>query len=623
MIRMFGICALILLSSNGYALNRADYAVPSQCSKGSLYKKNMLHTERWKSIAEDECNCSQLIAATASSETKYLRRSFNPHCIRIRLENKRKEHFNDFAQYVHDKHCKRSFDQLNTMSSTEEIQKAVSNACSKGRAHKLIQTALMKNGERPRSLYAACGSNGYELYHVHDTYAETFKMTGDARQKKERYNKKLELLTQNCTEYALNVAKPRLDEFAAEERKKRLEEKQKRIAAEKRRKERELQIAKREAEKKAKAEKALAEHRAKHAAAHKSLQEKYQSDNTVGRWVNTEDLSTSSRNTYKDQTDALNALALAFDDMVNTHVSHLQKDIKDTLPGTFVPPTFTKGEFEKTSVFERRKALAIAEAKRKWEWGASSREAKHQRAKKALNDYHAGKHLAPMLGELISKNLGSPKITAVHYNADREVFNVTVAMSSARDLSLTAEIPMSLSTAKVEKDNLKNMNVEAYFKVAEDRQITPTGIILHTEDKLYHGKVVKTSATGLTFDTTIARATKYRAAKARQVAAEKKRAAEESKKREAARRKERSTWPNGAIAKLRSGTTLCASWKSAMKVSAIRRANNPYVANPGDCFTTNKVGYVVERSYGRGGLSKVRLHGASMNGFVPSDAIFE
>lgn len=96
----------------------------------------------------------------------------------------------------------------------------------------------------------------------------------------------------------------------------------------------------------------------------------------------------------------------------------------------------------------------------------------------------------------------------------------------------------------------------------------------------------------------------------------------EKKKAELRRQADkRKDWPTGAIAQLSSESTICISFQSALKAQAIDYANNHYISYPDDCRTTPGIGFIMSVDHLAGGISQVRMKGATMNGYIATDNI--
>lgn len=78
------------------------------------------------------------------------------------------------------------------------------------------------------------------------------------------------------------------------------------------------------------------------------------------------------------------------------------------------------------------------------------------------------------------------------------------------------------------------------------------------------------------------------------------------------RARERASWPEGAVGKITSGALLCDEFKSAVRASAIRRANNPYASMPDDCITLPRDGFVNSVQHLNGGVALIAASGVQM-----------
>ncbi len=250
----------------------------------------------------------------------------------------------------------------------------------------------------------------------------------------------------------------------------------------------------------------------------------------------------------------------------------------------FIPPP--RDEFEKTRDYQVR----VSELRRRHR-ERIAREAAQRRAR-----------LAAILSEVLTEMLGTPRIEAVRYDADAEVFAVEAGRGALR---VTGTLPVPIAQARQRKARLLRMTPWVLWRL-ESGRLVPRALVLQDGDETL-SLAVRGAPSPVAF--TAAQARAWEQAKAEDA---RRRAAEAAERR----RRERASWPEGAVARVRGGAILCASHTSALRAAVLERAGNPYVSYPGDCITLPEAAYAAVVQPVASGLYQVQLLGAHRPGFT-------
>jgi hypothetical protein len=298
-------------------------------------------------------------------------------------------------------------------------------------------------------------------------------------------------------------------------------------------------------------------------------------------------------------------------------------------PPPFQKPELQRGEFEKTADFEKRLAAATTKARAEHEQQVAQwrqeKIATEQESQRMRNNQSAA--LLNLLRPELQSRLGRVDITQVTYDADAETFDVAVASSVFSDFRIVSRVATPIDRAPAVKEELSKGSAWAVFML-ENQKLKPRGVLLRggKTGEVFHGAVKSFSASNFQFSAQTRIAFEAQLTKedsARQAQAERDRVERERQQAAAQerRRKERANWPAGAIGTIDSGTFMCVSQKSAMKVLVSERANNPYVSFPGDCLIIPNKSYVAEHRETYNGLAVVRLVGSPQPGYTDTSRI--
>jgi len=298
-------------------------------------------------------------------------------------------------------------------------------------------------------------------------------------------------------------------------------------------------------------------------------------------------------------------------------------------PPPFRTVSLERGEFEKTSAYEARVASANQKARTEHEillayWKEEKLVADDELQK--LTSNLNSSLLVPLRGELEGR-LGHASVTEANYDADSEVFSISIAASNFSKFEVTASIPVSVNLAPNAKADLLDSQVWLVFQF-RDFRLEPTGALLRggSTGQLYRASVKNLSISAFSFDRKTL--TVFEEQLSTEEAARVSKAKQDEQEREARiaaqrerDRKERESWPQGVIGTIASGSFLCVTPKSAMKALIVDRANNTYVPLPYDCSIVAEKSYIIEQRPVAGGLVTVRIYGAQRSGYTNAGSI--
>lgn len=253
----------------------------------------------------------------------------------------------------------------------------------------------------------------------------------------------------------------------------------------------------------------------------------------------------------------------------------------------FTPPK--KGEFEKTIDYQAR----VAKLKDK-HGQLLARQLEILKAKSTET-----------LMQVVNEQLGEAILSDLQYNADEEVFNFVV--KSTVGYTIQGKIKAPLKKAKATKASLLKAKPWILYQY-NNRQLSPALMALQNELDIYS---VEIKSVHRAFEISSSKAQIH---EKKLKIAEKERSDIKEKLRvfnEKQRAAERALWPSNAVAKIRSGATMCSTYVSIIKARAI--ANNSYLSIPSDCFVLSNDLYARNTSYLSDGIVKVLL----VTGIVP------
>jgi len=177
----------------------------------------------------------------------------------------------------------------------------------------------------------------------------------------------------------------------------------------------------------------------------------------------------------------------------------------------FVEPTVKKGEFEKTSEFEKRKVKAIAKSRKGWEKKQANNNAALKKSIDAERNFNKGRYIKKHMDSLMLSTIGRPVVKGVEYDADKELFKILVTSEKSQQIGFYVSLPVAIKKAKSVKKLLKNMTVDAIISVNTDNSLKPIGAVFRNNMNMFHGKAVSAVDGTKLIDTSNARAENYQA----------------------------------------------------------------------------------------------------------------
>lgn len=442
------------------------------------------------------------------------------------------------------------------------------------------------------------------------------------KRKKETYSKTHELVTEQCLFWHNTIAED-VDLYNKEKQ----SEEKKKIALRQ-----EAERKKDDAARKAKAEalalkNKLADEKAKKEAEFTSAMNMGDDSDFVVIWdyvpgmVNTNIGSVRYKaeaiaEIQKEETNQLNRFNLMMWD--NTEIL-IAKSIGYTIPmPTYSEPKIEKGEFEKTSEFNARKAKEIEMAKGEHANKLAIAEEYNSEALVALKAANNNKQqyyvrlLQPWLKVLLGENTRT-----VAYDADNERFDLTIHSEGLKEYIIDAKLGVPVEEAKLIKPEIENGKLHVLY-LLKGSKLEIQRIVLRTENKAY--LIADVSDNFGNFSFTIEAANAYRpiysaALKLKEETKEQAKAEEERKRKELEKaqlakakkaREERVKKYGHPGPFLKASSTFCTDLKSMFKAAAIERANNPYISTPDDCaFSSVKLVPLTKVDYMAGGIARI------------------
>ena len=347
-------------------------------------------------------------------------------------------------------------------------------------------------------------------------------------------------------------------------------------------------------------------------------------------------VSANKGKTFPLNADLASLINLTAWDKTNSKLNKKQPNNSVEKPVFIEPVPKTKGEYEKTAHFNKRVADDLEWARTKYH---ERIELYKQNVAESNKEYLAlvknkdGIFMGYLIDDL-SGYLDEPQ-HSLKYDADKEVFLVTINSKALNGYSATGTFLMPIDQAPAMKIAVQNGKPHIVYQMINGK-LNIQRIVLETDKRSYRIDNVSDNLGSYVF--TEDAANKFRP----QYEASLKQA-EDNKKQKLARKnaliKEREIKRQKEKAKIRKqreekyghsgpflevGATMCTEYKSMYKAMAIVRANNPYVSTPEDCITsTPKMVPITKVKHMTAGISQVILKDAGVSVYVTSNFIIE
>ena len=372
--------------------------------------------------------------------------------------------------------------------------------------------------------------------------------------------------------------------------------------------------------------------RARHAAEQEAEQERIRQEAALLKAIDSLAPASSARVVYGPNSSAVQATDTLYRTLNEANQSAWSSydeqliEVRRKLDNSpvFEKPVLERGEYEKSTDFEKRQTAAVNEARAEHERGLAAWNDERSAAQRNYQRLVDGETIivTQLLNEELDQRLGKTRIGPVEYNADSEVFNITVRSSAFDEYRIEGRIAIPIDRAPKVKPDLVSGTSWVVFRF-EDYRLHPVGVVIKgaNSNNFYQASVMDSTFSDFSFnrtslarfqvEQTLEKQARLEQAEREKTEMEQRRAAERERKRQ-----ERASWPEGVTATLSSGAFICATHKSAFKAQVVERANNPYISLPDDCRIVPGQQFVVNYNHVGGGLAVVRLRGGFTNVYV-------
>ena len=159
-----------------------------------------------------------------------------------------------------------------------------------------------------------------------------------------------------------------------------------------------------------------------------------------------------------------------------------------------------RGEFEITADFNKKVAKEKARQRKNWEEKNKHNKKMKLEKENELAEFKENKKLffKNKIKKGFSTNLGSPKIKYSKYDADKEVFNLSISSSKYRKYSLNALVNVPISKAKKVKGELPKLDVFVIFE-NKGNSYAPQKVVFYNDKQSYIGVVTSNKATHINY----------------------------------------------------------------------------------------------------------------------------